>query len=395
MLYMNFTRLIFLKRYMIWAIIALFFLFFSAVGCVEKDKGNLEQPEIVKEPVVFEHAKNVKMDSFSGGFLLEIMAKQWLLIDKNSKNFKKPKEWDSIPVIYVPVERPVILSTSYLGYLRYLGVDSKIVGVGEKKYIADSAFYQFIEAKNIPNLGNGALLSLEKLFSLQPDLVLTFSSGEAKHEDYLRMKSLNLPVILASEWNEVSPLAKAEWLKVFGVLFDRYSLSDSLFRDIEQRYQKKASFVEKMPDSLRPTVLIGGPVGGIWYAPSPLSYTAELVRDAGGRYIWADQNTNKWFNFSLEEALLQGKNADIWIHPSNFKTPEEVLQNERRVDLLKAWKEKRVFQNDKRVGPVGGNDFYEEAVVRPDLVLEDLIKVFYPNFFEDSSMRWYRNIYIF
>lgn len=130
---MNFTRLIFLKRYIIWAIIALFFLFFSAVGCVEKDKGNLEQPEIVKEPVVFEYAKNVKMDSFSGGFLLEIMAKQWLLIDKNSKNFKKPKEWDSIPVIYVPVERPVILSTSYLGYLRYLGVDSKIVGVGEKK----------------------------------------------------------------------------------------------------------------------------------------------------------------------------------------------------------------------------------------------------------------------
>jgi len=395
MLYMNFTRLIFLKRYIIWAIIALFFLFFSAVGCVEKDKGNLEQLEIVKEPVVFEYAKNVKMDSFSGGFLLEIMAKQWLLIDKNSKNFKKPKEWDSIPVIYVPVERPVILSTSYLGYLRYLGVDSKIVGVGEKKYIADSAFYQFIEAKNIPNLGNGALLSLEKLFSLQPDLVLTFSTGEAKHEDFLRMRSLNLPVILIAEWNEVSPLAKAEWIKVFGTLFNRFDQSDSLFKEIVDTYQKKASFVEKMPDSLRPTVLIGGPVGGIWYAPSPLSYTAELVRDAGGRYIWADQNTNKWFNFSLEEALLQGKNADIWIHPSNFKTPEEVLQNERRVDLIKAWKEKRVYQNDKRVGPVGGNDFYEEAVVRPDLVLEDLIKVFYPNFFEDSSMRWYRNIYIF
>ena len=392
---MNFTRQIFFKQYMIWAIIALIFLFLCSVGCVEKDKSNLEQSEIVKEPVVFDYAKNVKMDSFPSGFLLEIMSKQWLLLDKNSKNFKKPKEWDSIPVIYVPVERPVILSTSYLGYLRYLGVDSKIVGVGEKKYIADSAFYKFIEANNIPNLGNGALLSLEKLFSLQPDLVLTFSSGEAKHEDYLRMKSLNLPVILASEWNEVSPLAKAEWLKVFGVLFDCYSLSDSLFRDIEQKYQKKASEMSKIADSLKPKVLIGGPVGGIWYAPSPESYTAMLVKDAGGQYIWADKKSENGFRFSLEEALLQGKEADIWIHPSNFKTPKEVFQNESRVELLKAWKDKKIYQHDKRVGPAGGLDFYEEAVVRPDLVLEDLIKVFYPHFFEDSSMRWYRNIYIF
>jgi len=395
MLYMNFTRLIFLKTNIFQSIIVAFLLLLCVIGCEKNEKSNSKDLKIEKQAVVFDYAQNVKMDSFSGGWLLEIMSKKWILLDKTKLPLNLPREWDSIPVISVPVERPVILSTSYLGYMRYLGVDTTIVGIGEKKYVADTSFYEFIKAKNIPNLGNGALLSLEKLFSLQPDLVLTFSTGEAKHDDFLRMRSLNLPVILMAEWNEVSPLAKAEWIKVFGALFNRFDQSDRLFKSTVDAYQKKASLVQKMPDSLRPTVLIGGPVGGIWYAPSPLSYTAELVRDAGGHYIWADQKTNKWFNFSLEEAILQGKNADIWIHPSNFKTPDEVLQNERRVDLIKAWKEKRVYQNDKRVGPVGGNDFYEEAVVRPDLVLEDLIKVFYPNFFEDYSMRWYRNIYIF
>lgn len=390
---MHLITLTFLKTCRIGTLMGLTILFL--LGCNEKKEAVRGSLFLDKKAIVFDFAENVKLDSFPGGWLLEIRSERWLLLDKSKDQLSIPKELVNLPIIKVPVERAVILSTSYLGYLLHLGLEEKIVGISEKKHIADTAFYRFVENQNIPSVGNGALLSLEKLYSLRPDLVLTFSTGDAKHNDFLRMKSLNLPVILMAEWNEVSPLAKAEWIKIFGVLFGRLPLADSLFQESARAYQNWASKMTQMADSLKPTVLIGGPIGGVWYASKAGSYTARLVADAGGKYVWSDRRATDWLQFSLEEALLEGKNADIWINPSNFKSREEIFENEKRVALLKAWQSNRVFQHDRRIGPEGGLDFYEGAVVRPELVLEDLIKVFYPRFFGDTVMRWYRKVYIF
>lgn len=390
---MHLNTLNFIKTLLFGILIAVLYLFF--VGCAEKNEDVLETHSLEKKTIPFDFAQNVKVDSFSGGWLLEILSERWLLLDKKKGNASIPKEWEALPTIKVPVERAVILSTSYLGYMLYLGVQEKIVGISEKKYIADTAFYRYVEDQNIPSLGNGALLSLERLYSLKPDLVMTFSTGEAKHNDFMRMKSLKIPVILMAEWNEVSPLAKAEWIKVFGILFGRLPLADSLFEESARAYQKRSAQVLAQPDSLKPKVLVGGPIGGVWYAPKSGSYTARLIADAGGKYVWSSRRATDWLQFSLEEALLEGKHADIWIHPSNFTSREGILMNEKRIDLLNAWQSNRVFQLDNRIGPEGGLDFYEGAVVRPELVLEDLIKVFYPHLFEDSVMRWYRKVYIF
>jgi iron complex transport system substrate-binding protein len=83
------------------------------------------------------------------------------------------------------------------------------------------------------------------------------------------------------------------------------------------------------------------------------------------------------------------------LHPSNFSSPEEVLASESRVEILQSWQSKQVYQFDKEKSPLGALDFYEEAVIRPDLVLEDLLKVLYPELFQKNDTKWYRNIYIF
>ena len=150
MLYMNLSRLIFLKTNIFQSIIVAFLLLLCVIGCEKNEKSNSKDLKIEKQAVVFDYAQNVKMDSFSGGWLLEIMSKKWILLDKTKLPHNLPREWDSIPVISVPVERPVILSTSYLGYMRYLGVDTTILL--EKKYVLIMSFYEFIKVKNIPNL---------------------------------------------------------------------------------------------------------------------------------------------------------------------------------------------------------------------------------------------------
>ena len=43
-----------------------------------------------------------------------------------------------------------------------------------------------------------------------------------------------------------------------------------------------------------------------------------------------------------------------------------------------------IYNNTLRSTPQGGNDYFESAVVHPDLVLRDLIKVFHPGLVDEE-----------
>ena len=57
----------------------------------------------------------------------------------------------------------------------------------------------------------------------------------------------------------------------------------------------------------------------------------------------------------------------------------------------KAVNEKTVYNNNLRLTPTGGNDYWESAVVRPDVVLRDLIHIFHPELVTDS-LYYYRHL---
>ena len=293
-----------------------------------------------------------------------------------------------------PLSRVVAQSSAQIGYLLKLGLGDRIVGVSEGQYIADSALYARVQKGEVVEVGSGTTLSLEKLVALKPDLVMNFATG-AGYDDYERIEALGLPLMLTSEWQEDHPLAKAEWIKLYGILFGVEQLADSIYEQSKLVYLVTKIFTDinaaRIPDC--PRVIAGMSYGGVWYAPGGQSYTAQLIRDAGGCYLWASDSSRE-LRFSLEEIIALADSVDVWFNPGMFSTPDEILATEPRVAAIKAFKEKRVYQNDARKGPSGGNDFYESAVARPEKVLEDFIWAI--NASPDSAQpRWYRNIFNF
>ncbi len=293
-----------------------------------------------------------------------------------------------------PLSRVVAQSSAQIGYLLKLGLGDRIVGVSEGQYIADSALYARVQKGEVVEVGSGTTLSLEKLVALKPDLVMNFATG-AGYDDYERIEALGLPLMLTSEWQEDHPLAKAEWIKLYGILFGVEQLADSIYEQSKLVYLVTKIFTDinaaRIPDC--PRVIAGMSYGGVWYAPGGQSYTAQLIRDAGGCYLWASDSSRE-LRFSLEEIIALADSVDVWFNPGMFSTPDEILATEPRVAAIKAFREKRVYQNDARKGPSGGNDFYESAVARPEKVLEDFIWAI--NASPDSAQpRWYRNIFNF
>ena len=67
-------------------------------------------------------------------------------------------------------------------------------------------------------------------------------------------------------------------------------------------------------------------------------------------------------------------------------TLEELRKSESKYRLFKAFKEGNVYNTRKRSNDTGGNDYWEGAVARPDLLLSDMIKVFHPEILPDHEL---------
>jgi len=307
-----------------------------------------------------------------------------------------------------PLKRVVALSSAQVGYMLRLGLRDRIVAVGEGKYLVDSLLYARVQKGEVAEVGNGPTLSLEKLMAAKPDLVFDFATGGGM-DDYERIGAIGLSLMLTSEWQERTPLAKAEWIKLFGRLFGVQSLADSIFEQSKSIYNAardpstspialRASGSAQDDNKACPRVLVGMSYGGVWHAPGGNSFTARLIKDAGGCYLWA-ADTNQELQFSLEEILQVADSADVWVNPGMFATPEDLIAAEPRVKFIRAFKEKRVYQNDGIKGAGGGNDFFESAVAYPAETLINLRSCIQNSTNgADSSQKgfdWYHNIFIF
>ena len=374
------------------------FSVFGLSGCKNEAEGEKKTADCGELPAM-EFSENLKMGTLCGEDFAEIRS----IVGRDTliKRFKLGE----------PLKRVVALSSAQVGYMLRLGLRDRIVAVGEGRYLVDSVLYARVAAGEVAEVGNGPTLSLEKLMATKPDLVFDFATGGGM-DDYERIGAIGLSLMLTSEWQERSPLAKAEWIKLFGRLFGVQALADSIFEQSKNAYlqaanggvagvsparggseQQRASEGEACP-----RVLVGMSYGGVWHAPGGNSFTAKLIKDAGGCYMWA-ADTNQDLQLSLEEILQVADSADVWVNPGMFATVEDLLMAEPRVKFIKAFKEKRVFQNDGIKGIGGGNDFFESAVAYPAEILTNLRQCIQNSTNGADSTRkgfdWYHNIFIF
>ena len=66
---------------------------------------------------------------------------------------------------------------------------------------------------------------IERIISLKPEALLV--SPFENSGGYGKLDKLHIPIIEAADYMETSPLGRAEWMKFYGMLFDKNA--DSLF----------------------------------------------------------------------------------------------------------------------------------------------------------------------
>jgi ABC-type Fe3+-hydroxamate transport system, periplasmic component len=264
-----------------------------------------------------------------------------------------------------PLQSIVCMSSSYIGYLDALGCDSVATAVSGLAYVSDPE----VRAHAV-DVGYDAALDHETILKLRPDLVLTYAVSAAEPPYLQKLRDLGIRTAVIHEHLESHPLARAEYIKFFGLLTGRTALADSLFVDVRDRY---LALVHETDTPAK--VLVNIPYADQWYIPGGDNYMTRLIRDAGGEVLGAVPGRFESSVISVEKAFEYAREADFWLNPGWCVTKEQL----RSVHPLFAdfpVLEKTVWNNTKLSTPGGGNAFWETGPAHPDLILEDLRAIF-------------------
>lgn len=294
-----------------------------------------------------------------------------------------PAAPEHVQVVRTPVRRLVCTSTTHIPLLDYLDETDALVGFPTTDYISSATMRARIDSGHVTNLGMEKGMNLELLVATEPDLVMGFTMTRDLGQ-LGKIQDFGIPVVLNAEYLEPHPLGRAEWLKFMALFFHKEKQADSVFRAIEAAYLKTQDAVAHVVS--RPTVMSGILYGDAWFMPGGNNYAARLLHDAGLDYLWHDNPSRDFLELSFEAVYARAAQADLWIGVGAFTTMEELLAAEPRYELFAPVRNKRVFTYNARRGATGGSEFLELGYLRPDLILNDLVKIGHPEMLPEYSL---------
>lgn len=309
------------------------------------------------------------------------------LLTKDKSKISEKENYDAI--VQIPVKRIVVTSTTHIPSLEMLDEAKTLVGFPNLSYISSVSTRTLIDDGNVLELGKNEDLNTEILIDLSPDVVVGFAM-DSNNSAFSAIQSAGIPVLFNSDWTEVSPLGKAEWIKFFGLLFDKQEEADAIFEKIETDYLAAKKVAQKAINT--PTVISGAMYRDIWYMPQGDSWAAQFIKDAKGNFLWSDTKGTGSLSLNLESVLDKGQEADIWLGPSQFISLNEIKKASAAYTQFKAFKTEEIYTYNLNKGATGGSIYFELAPNRPDLVLKDVIKILHPELLEDHALYFYEKL---
>ena len=358
--------------------VLLFVLIFSFFGCKKNEEIVASKSDSSKK--IVRYAKGFSIENHEGFSVLKV-TNPWPKATKNytyilkEKNAIIPDSLKQFTTINVPVKTIIVTSTTHIPSLEMLEEENSLVGFPNLNYISSEKIRTLIDLKKIKEVGNNNLLNTEVIIDMQPEVIVGYGIDN-NNPTLENLEKNGLKVLLNGDWNEQTPLGKAEWIKFFGVLYGKQNKANEIFIKIEKDYLKTLEIAKKAVS--KPTILSGDMYEDKWYLPQGTSWGSQLLSQANGNYLWAKTSGTGSLSLSLETVLEKAKNADFWITSGQFSTLKAMSDANSHYAQFKAFQTKNVYSFTQKKGKTGGILYYELAPNRPDIVLKDIVKILHP-----------------
>ena len=343
--------------------------------------GDGEETSDAAEGIDYQYAEAVIANPWKAGTMLH----RYILIPKGEEGDKTVAMLArrrstgarcTTDTVRTPVESNLVFTAPHCQLLTELGCQNAITGVCDKDYIniPDIKSRAQADAKvahPIMDCGSSMQPDIERIIALHPEALLI--SPFENSGGYGKLDKLRIPVIETADYMETSPLGRAEWIKLYGLLLGS-SKADSLFSAIEKEYLQLKAEAAKLPLGL--SILTERKTGNVWYVPGGKSTMGILLRDAHARYIFADDTHSGSLSMSPEQIIAKGNQVDVWAFKyfgGNALTKQDLLAEYQGYQALKAFQTGTVYETDTSCEP-----YFELTSFHPEILLREFIILSHP-----------------
>jgi iron complex transport system substrate-binding protein len=229
------------------------------------------------------------------------------------------------------------------------------------------------------------VIDTEMVVAADPDVFITGGYDDPAHE---AIADAGVPVVANAEWLETTPEGWAEWVGLFAALTNTEARANELYAEWVADYDAAAALVADVTE--RPTVMTGGLYEGTWYASGGAGIAAELIADAGGDYIYDENEDTGSIELDIETVLTDAGDADVWVLASPFTTEDDAEAADPRNTEFAAWEEGGVWINSVPSDPMVNP--YEQGPVMIDEYLLDYVKILHPELVPDHELVFFSQV---
>lgn len=376
-------------------------LLLAFTGCA----ANPAQPESISSPAQadetqadfqvesaypLEYAKEFTVDECTGGTrLITIQNARYLVVPENSTVPNGLSE--DITVLQKPLENVYLVSTSAMDPILKIDALSAVTLSGtsaENWYLPEAK--EAMENGEISYAGKYSAPDYERIVSANCGLAIENTMIYHTPEVKEQLEKFGIPVLVERSSYESDPLARMEWVKLYGILFDKEAEAETFFNEQVQRIRpllgqdttgKTAAFFSVTSNNLV-TVRKSN------------DYVAKMIGMAGGEYVFSNLSDNgnnlATMNLSLEEFYAGAKDADVLIYNSTIEgkieTTEQLLSKCPMLADFKAVQNGNVWCTTQSL--------FQESMELPDLIL-DMNRVFAaesPNAVNEDELKFLTHV---
>lgn len=338
----------------------------------------------------FDYAKLIRVWECDGFKKMEIrnpwdttcLLQTYLLVDKTKEI---PANCPDGVVVRVPLEKSAVFTTVHCSLIEELGAVNSISGICELEYITNPNIISLTQSGKIVDFGSSMSPDIEKIITVSPDAILLSPFNNSGGHGGL--DKLGIPIVECADYMESDPLGRAEWIKLYGMLFGKESEADSIFSKVTETYTQIEKEAQQETGS-HPSLLYGLDNGGSWFIPGGKSYMAKMFASAGANYIFGETTHSGAEPFAFETVYDKGCNADIWLILGT-EVADKTYKDLQRFSNFKSYKEKRVYACNTTK-----TSFFDEIPFHPERLLKDLYVIFHSEKYDDVNeyLHYYRKL---
>ena len=287
-------------------------------GCA--GSGSTAAPTLtVESSYPLQYAKQFTVDECTGGYeLITIADSQYLVVPQGAA---VPEDLpQGTTVLQQPIENVYLVSTSAMDPIISLGALDSIALSGTKAdgwYLPEAK--AAMQAGQIAYAGKYSAPDYETILAsgcgLAIENTMIYHTPEVKEQ----LEKFGVPVLIERSSYESGPLARMEWLKLYGILLGRTEQAEEIFR---QKVEQVAPILEQ-ENTGKTVAFFSITTNNLITVRRTSDYVAQMVGMAGGVYIFDDlegeTSAQSTIKLPLETFYARARDADVLIYNSTIE----------------------------------------------------------------------------